>query len=202
MYSVSWGAVRRRTGQSLSVLVLATIAAAAAASGPWYGLTVASRAAGAEVAARPPAQRVVNVHHAGVDTAGDPRRALDAFSATVQGMLPLAGAVPILGLEAGTIYTDRAHGNAAAGMPLAYRDGFCANVRLTGACPDRADTVAISADVARRLNLKPGDTLEVRPENATEPLRLPVAGVYETTDGTYWTDKLFQIGRASCRERV
>ncbi len=192
MYSVSWGAVRRRTGQSLSVLVLATIAATAAASGPWYGLTVASRAAGAEVAARPPAQRVVNVHHAGVDTAGDPRRALDAFSVTVQGMLPLAGAVPILGLEAGTVYTDRAHGNAAAGMPLAYRDGFCANVRLTGACPDRPDTVAISADVARRLDLKPGGTLEVRPENATEPLRLPVVGVYETTDGTYWTDKLFR----------
>jgi hypothetical protein len=185
MYFVGWGAVRTRTHSALSVLVLAALAATAAAAGPWYGLTVASRAAGAEVAARPAAQRVVTVHHSGVDVAGDPRRALDGFASTVRRLLPLAGAVPVLGLTEDTLHSDA---SGSSGLPLAYRDGFCAHARLTGTCPDRAGTAAISADTARRLGLRPGGTLVVR---AGDELRLRITGVYETTGGTYWTDRLF-----------
>ncbi|MFF5296036.1 FtsX-like permease family protein [Paractinoplanes globisporus] len=191
MYFVSWGAVRRRTTQAALLTLLATLAAIAAASGPWYGLTVASRAAGAEVEARPAAERVINVHQPPADTGGDPRKALDALAARVQGLLTLRGSTPILGLTQNTVYTDVRHGSAPSGMPIAYRDGFCANVHLTGACPSAPSTVAISADVAKRLQLKPGDTFPVRPDGAYGTMELHVVGVYVAA-GDYWTDKLFQ----------
>jgi hypothetical protein len=53
MYLVSWGAVRRRGTQAALLTLPAALAAAAATAGTWCGLTVASRAAGAEVTARP-----------------------------------------------------------------------------------------------------------------------------------------------------
>ncbi|MCU7722555.1 ABC transporter permease [Actinoplanes sp. KI2] len=186
MYFVSWAAVRARTDSALSVLILAVLAATAAAAGPWYGLTVASRAAGAEVAARDAAERVVTVHQSDVDFAGDPRGALDRLASRVQQLLPLPGATPALGLTADTQHADA---QGTTGLPLAYRDGFCAHARLTGACPDQPGTAAISADTARRLGLRPGATLVVR---AGDDVRLRITGVYETTGGTYWTDRLFR----------
>ncbi|WP_433307262.1 FtsX-like permease family protein [Actinoplanes sp. CA-030573] len=190
MYFVSWGAVRRRTAQAVLLAVLAALAAAVASAGPWFGLTVASRAAGAEVAARPAAQRVITVHQPEAETNGDPRRALDALDARVHALLPLAGTTPILGLAQDTIYIDTLHGSAPSGMPVAYRDGFCDNVRLTGACPTTPSTVAISDDVAKRLGLEIGDTFPVRPDGAVGSLTLRVVGVYVPV-GAYWTDKLF-----------
>ncbi|HEX5200258.1 MAG TPA: FtsX-like permease family protein, partial [Actinoplanes sp.] len=191
MYFVSWGAVRRRTAQTALLTLLAALAAAAGASAPWYGLTVASRAAGAEVQARPAAERVVTVHQPGAETGGDPRKALDALVVRVNGLLDLPGATPVLGLAQGTTYIDVRHGNAPSGLPIAYRDGFCAHVRLTGDCPREPSSVAVSADVARRLAVKPGDTIPVRPEGAVTGLDLRVVGVYELV-GDYWTDPLFK----------
>ncbi|MEU4242804.1 FtsX-like permease family protein [Actinoplanes sp. NPDC026619] len=193
MYFVSWGAVRRRTTQAALLTLLAALAAAAATAGVWYGLTVASRAAGAEVAARPAAQRVVTVHQQ-INSAGDPRASLDALAATTRGLLPLPGVTPILGVAHETLYTDRLHGYAPSGMPVAYRDGLCEHARITGACPSTPDTVVISADASRRIGVKTGDTIEVRPEGAGGVLRLRVSGVYAITgaDEQYWTDPLFR----------
>ncbi|WP_203819277.1 FtsX-like permease family protein, partial [Paractinoplanes ferrugineus] len=192
MYFVSWGAVRRRTTQAVLLTLLAALAAAAATAGTWYGLTVASRAAGAEVAARPAAERVITVHQR-ADSDGDPRRALDELAATTRGLLPLPGVGPVLGVEHETIYTDKLHGYAPSGLPVAYRDDLCAHVRITGACPSTPGTVLISADVSRRVGLRTGDFFEVRPEGAVGTLRLGVSGVYTITDtdGPYWTDELF-----------
>lgn len=192
MYFVSWGAVRRRRAQTALLTLLVTLAATAGAAAPWFGLTVASRAAGAEVARRPAAEQVVTVHsRAGSTTGGDPRQALDAFAARVHGLLVLPGAGTVLGLVHDTVYIDKLHGYAPTGMPIAYRDGFCANVTLTGSCPRSSSDVAISADVARRLALRPGDTLPVRPDGAVGDLTLHVVGVYVAT-GPYWTDPLFR----------
>ncbi|GAA2639538.1 FtsX-like permease family protein [Paractinoplanes durhamensis] len=193
MYFVSWGAVRRRTTQAALLTLLAALAAAAATAGTVYGLTVASRAAGAEVTSRPAAEQVITVHQDGA-AVSDPRAALDALAATTRDLLPLPGVTPILGAAQDTFYTDVPHGSARTGMAVAYRDDFCAHVRLTGACPSTPDSVAISADVSRRIGLKTGDTFEVRPDGAVGPLQLRVAGVYVVTDaaGPYWTDPLFR----------
>ena len=196
MYYVSFGAVRRRTGQVLLVLVLALLVGVAAAAAPWYGLTVASRAAGTEVAGAPAAERVVVVQRPAGGIGGDPRAALDAFAAQVHGLLALRGAVPLTGLVQNTSYADpRAHG-AISGLPVAYRDGFCAHLRLAGACPAVAGEVAISADAARRLSLEAGDQIDVSPADAAGRIRLRITAVYEVTDpdGEYWTDKLYRSG--------
>ncbi|HEY0532906.1 MAG TPA: ABC transporter permease, partial [Actinoplanes sp.] len=164
MYYVSFGAVRRRTGQAVLVAVLAAILATAAVAACWYGFATASRAAGAVAGAAPASERVISVRHdAGTD--GDPRAALDAFGARIRGLLRLAGAVPLTGLEADTTYTQAGKNTAgvSTGLPLTYRDDFCDHVRLTGSCPAATGDAAISADVAQRTQLKPGDRIVVDP---------------------------------------
>jgi len=194
MYQVSFGAVRRRTGQALLVLFLGLLVAAAAAAAPWYGLTVAARTAGNEVTSAPAAQRVVLVSRAAAGVGNDPRAALDALAAQAGGLLPLPGAVPLTGLVQNTAYDDPRHRGSVAGLPVAYRDGFCAHVRLAGACPAVAGETAISADTAQRLALAAGDQIDVRPSNATGSVRLRITAVYQVADaaGEYWTDKLFR----------
>ncbi|WP_433384250.1 FtsX-like permease family protein [Actinoplanes sp. CA-142083] len=171
--------------------LLAALAATAGASAPWYGLTVASRAAGAEVQTRPAAERVITVHQPQAETGGDPRKALDALVVRVNGLLDLPGTTATVGLAQNTNYIDVRHGSAPTGLPVAYRDGFCAHVRLTGDCPQEPSSVAVSADVARRLAVKVGDVLPVRPESAVNGVSLKIVGVYEMV-GDYWTDPLFK----------
>jgi hypothetical protein len=195
MYYVSFGAVRRRTGQAVLVAVLAAILTTAAVAACWYGLAMASRAAGAVVDAAPASERVISVHKQG-DTAGDPRAALDAFGTQIRGLLTLPGAVPLTGLEADMTYTQAQKNTAgtSTGLPLTYRDDFCAHVRLTGSCPAAAGEAAISADVAQRTQLKPGDRFVVNPAAGSGAVPLRITGIYTVREpaGLYWTDKLFQ----------
>ncbi|MGX6603100.1 FtsX-like permease family protein [Micromonosporaceae bacterium Da 78-11] len=192
MYSVSWGAVRRRRAQATMVLVLAGLAAAVAAAGPWYATTVAARAAGARVDAAPAAHRVVQVHRTG-DLGADPRGTLDTFAASVRGLLPLPGATAILGLAQEMSYRNPRSGDTPTTLPIAYRDGFCAHVRLTGDCPASAGEVAISRAAATRLQLDAGDPVGLRGSVAVGAVPLRVTAVYERSDpdGVYWTDPLF-----------
>src|SRR5688572_29804462 len=106
MYSVSWGAVRWRTGQTVMVLALTTLAVAVAAGVSWYLLPIASDAAAARVAAAPADRQVVQVHHIAELAGRDPRAAIDAWHDTLRGLLPLPGARPWLGLVQDTTYRD------------------------------------------------------------------------------------------------
>jgi len=187
VYVVSLGAVRRRSGPAVLLLVLAGLAAVVAAAAPWYGLAVATRAAAADVAAVPAAQREITVHRTG-ETGGDPRGALAGFAAGVRGMLALPGVEPRLGLAADMSYRDPRRAGTPTSLPVAYLDGFCAGTRLTGSCPAGAGEVAISAASARRLGLSAGSALAVRPTDAVTPVRLRVTAVYERPE---WTDPLF-----------
>jgi FtsX-like permease family protein len=195
MYYVSFGAVRRRTGQAVLVAVLGAILTTASVAACWYGLAIASRAAGSVVDAAPAAERVISVSH-DADTAGDPRAALDTFGARIHGLLPLPGAIPLTGLAADMTYTQPGKNTAGVttGLPLVYRDDFCRHVRLTGSCPAAAGESAISADVAQRTGLKPGDRIVVNPVAASGALPLRVTAIYSVADpaSVYWTDKLFQ----------
>src|SRR5215218_1592643 len=103
MYYVSMGAVRRRSGQALLVLLLAALAATAASAAAWYGLTVASQAAGTDVRNAPAAQHVILAHRTG-EVANGPRASLDAFAGTVGGLLRLPEGAPLLGLTADMTY--------------------------------------------------------------------------------------------------
>lgn len=190
MYFVSFGAVRRRAGQSLMMFILATLVATVAAAAPWYGLATASRAAQNHVVTAPIPQRVLLTNREG-DTAGEPRSALDAFAATVRGLLPLPGATPLSGIVAEMRYTDPRKANAPSDLPVAYRDGFCAHARLTGNCPAALGETALSARAAQGIGKQLGDTVQLKPRNGTTPLRLRITAIYEPTDPTYWADPLF-----------
>ncbi|MFF5081533.1 ABC transporter permease [Actinoplanes sp. NPDC000266] len=185
---MSLGAVRRRSGQALLVLLLAALAATAASAAAWYGLTVASRAASTDVRNAPAIQHVILAHGRG-DAGG-----LDPFAATVDDLLGLPSARPVLGLTTDMTYIYPDQPGSASGMPAAYRDGFCDHVRLTGACPAAAGDVAVSADAARKLKLKPGSTFQARAVDDATPVRFRVTGVYQAADpnGPYWADELFR----------
>ena len=82
MLALILGAVRTRTAQAVTVLVLTALAAAVAFAGPWYGIAASARAAAADVAAAPAAQRILSIRQI-VTIDGDPRAALDTFAAAV-----------------------------------------------------------------------------------------------------------------------
>ncbi|MCO8269786.1 ABC transporter permease [Actinoplanes sp. TRM 88003] len=193
MYYIALGAVRRRSGPALLVGLLAALLATAAGCAAWYGITVSSRSAGNEVTSAPVEERVILVRQAGEGTA-DPRGALDRFGATARGLLPVPDAKPVMGAVAEASYVYPGATGASTGLPIAYRDGFCAHVELTGACPAAADEAAISADSAARLKLKPGDSFRVRPATTVNPMTFRVAAVYQLVEpgGPYWSDKLFR----------
>ncbi|NMO57372.1 ABC transporter permease [Actinoplanes sp. TBRC 11911] len=190
MYFVSFGAVRRRAGQSLMMFILAGLLATVAAAAPWYGLAAATRAAQAHVSTAPIQQKVLLANKEG-DTGGDPRAALDAFGATVGGLLPLPGARPVAGIEAEMRYVDPRKANVPSQLPLAYRDDFCAHARLTGKCPSAPGEVALTARAADAMTKRTGDTLPLKPASGTTPLLLRITAIYEPTDPVYWSDPLF-----------
>ncbi|MET0417596.1 MAG: FtsX-like permease family protein, partial [Actinoplanes sp.] len=193
MYSVSWGAVRWRTGQAWTVLVLTVLAAAVAAAVPWYLFPVASDAAAARVAAAAPSSQVVQVHHI-APLSGDPRAALDGWRDQLSGLLPLPGADPWLGLVQDMTYRDPQRNGAAGTLPVAYRDGFCDQAEITGSCPRAAGEIALGRYSAGRLRLAAGDRVELRSSSAPGPLTLRVTGVYDPVDADelYWTDPEFR----------
>jgi hypothetical protein len=193
MYSVSWTAVRWRTGQAWTVLVLTALAAAVAAAVPWYLLPTASDAAAARVAAAPPENQVVQVHHI-APLAGDPRTALDGWRDRLAGLLPLPGAEPWLGLVQDQTYRDPLRNQTATILPVAYRDGFCDHARITGSCPAATGEIVLGRYSAGRLQLGPGDRLQLFSSAAPGPLTVRVTGVYDPvdTDGRYWTDPEFR----------
>ncbi|GAB2577100.1 hypothetical protein Aab01nite_12100 [Paractinoplanes abujensis] len=194
MYYIALGAVRRRSGPASLLALLAALLATGASCAAWYGLSVASQSAGAEATRSPVAERIIEVRQAG-ESSDDPRGALDTFATTVRGLLPVPSGTPVLGVVAEATYVYPGRGGASTGLPVAYRDGFCEHVRLTGACPATANEAVISADTARRLKLRTGDTFRVRAATSRSiPIAYRVTGVYEHAEpgSAYWSSKLFR----------
>jgi putative ABC transport system permease protein len=190
MFALIWGAVLTRRAQVLAVAVLTALAAAVAAAGPWIASASTARAAAADVAAASGEQRTVSVREI-ADTRGDPRGRLDKFAAQVRESLPLPATGAIGGLVA-PLKVNR--GGDTPTMSLAYRDEFCAHVRLEGPCPTRDRQVAISHDAAQRLGLGPGDTLSMQAAPTSDPMRFTVVALYSLTDPIeqYWSNPLYE----------
>ena len=188
------GAVRARVAQSLMLLVLAGLLTTAAVAGPWYGLTVASRVAAADVAAAPAAQRVLSMQRQGTVQGGDARASLTEFGRSVSDQLTITGATPLLGATRPMVYRSNALNAASSAIPVAYRDDFCGHVRLTGTCPAAAGDAAISGETAKRLKLEPGEPIPVRQSPGAEPVPLRVTAVYELDDPTsaYWANPAYR----------
>jgi putative ABC transport system permease protein len=190
MVALVLGAVRARTAQALTVLILTALIAAVAAAGPWYAIAASSRAADGDVAAAPAGQRMLSVRQT-AETGGDPQTALDAFRGSVSRLLPIPELQPVLGM---TVALTTESGDARPTMSVSYRDEFCTHVRLTGPCPEAAGETAVSQDVAEQLGLAPGDELVVSASTNTVPVTLRVVSRYAVIDpaGGYWSNNLFR----------
>ncbi|HEX8929101.1 MAG TPA: FtsX-like permease family protein, partial [Actinomycetota bacterium] len=174
------------------MLVLTALAAAVAAAGPWFAYASINRAVSSDVATAPAEQRTVSVRQI-AETDGDPQAAIQQHESTVHNELPLPQSDPVTGL----VLPLTVISSGGASMGVAYRDGFCANVRLDGPCPAASHEAAISISAARQLGLEPGDQITLRESPASAPISLKVVAryAYENPDGPYWSDPLFEADR-------
>ncbi|BCY13950.1 FtsX-like permease family protein [Actinoplanes sp. L3-i22] len=190
MFALVLGAVRTRTAQVLTILVLAMLAAAVAVAGPWFAFAAADRAATVDLAASGAAERAVSAVR-DVNTQGDPRAALAELGRQVPDTLRLPLKDPVTGLSA--LLSAR----SVAGAPQLrtdYRDGFCDHVRLTGRCPSAPGEAAVSEEAARRLGVTTGGTLTLQSSvvSGTVPVRVVARYQRLDPDGPYWSDELFR----------
>ena len=192
MFALVLGAVRARTAQVWTVLMLTALATAVAVAGPWFALAAASRAAAADVAAAPATQKTLSVRQL-TDTTGEPRATLDSFANAVRGILTVGDGAPVLGIRQ-AMTTLRSSTDVE--IILGYRDGFCDHVKLTGACPAARGDAALSVRAAQQLGVQIGDPIEVRSAPGAGPLEMRLVGTYELADptGAYWSDNLFRAG--------
>ena len=190
MFALVFGAVRTRAAQVLTILVLTMLAAAVAAAGPWYGFAAVGKAADAYLKAAPADQRTVTVTSR-ADTDGEPDAARRLFTDRVRAGLPPGTGDGISGMSA---VIDVRTGPASSTIDLAYREGFCDNARIDGACPAARDEVAITHRTARRLGAELGGTLGVLTPTSGVPLNLRVTGLYTPVEpaGPYWVNRLFR----------
>jgi putative ABC transport system permease protein len=194
MFMLVIGAVRARTAQALTILLLAALAAAVAVAGPWYAYAAAGRAAEADLGAARASERVISVR-TGADTLGLPEEAVERFTSDVRSKLPPEFGDPVVGI---TVPLSVRQGSTTTAMAVAHRDGFCANVRLEGACPQRKGEVALSHDTAQRLGAELGGRLSLSSSITNRPLVVRVVGLYALTGatGTYWAGEMFRTRTA------
>ncbi|MBG0560196.1 FtsX-like permease family protein [Actinoplanes aureus] len=190
MFALVFGAVRTRAAQVLTILVLTALAAAVAAAGPWYAFAAVGEAATAYLEVAPPAQRTVSVQSR-IETQGKAEAELAEFTDQVVSGLP-AGLGDGLAGMAGPVSVRT--GPASTSMPVAYRDGFCEHVRLTGSCPAARGEIAISHEAAQRLGIRAGEVLSIVTTTASGRLDMRVVALYALVDpgGTYWANRLFR----------
>ncbi len=190
MFALIIVAVRTRTAQVLTVLLLTALAAAVAAAGPWFAFASMTSAAAADVAAAPADQRTVSVREI-TKIDGTPQATIDEFAGRAKGLLPVPTADPVNGFVLPLSVT---HGADTDTLPVAYRDQFCAHVRLDGPCPARAGEVSISDTAGQQLGLKVGDRLVERATPTSEAITFRIVSSYTPAepDGPYWSDQLYR----------
>ena len=190
MFALIVGAVRTRTAQVLTVLILTALATAVAAAGPWFAYASMTSGAAADVAAAPAEQRTVSVRQI-TQTEGNPQGAIDEFGGRVRSLLPLPAADPINGF---VVPLGISRGSDNDIMSVAYRDQFCAHVRLDGPCPSKPLEVAISATAGQQLGLRPGDRFTERASPTSEAITFQIVSRYSAIepDGPYWSNQLYR----------
>jgi hypothetical protein len=160
-------------------LTLAAGGTAAAAPAAHQPLAEARRAAGAALAGRPTLAGVLHRPVGGVDT--DTLVTVTAAGAGDPG----AGGPGAGGPGAGGPGAGGGAGESLAAR-LAYRDGVCDRLTVTGACPTGPGQALVSARTAAAHRIAPGDRLTVR--LAGTSVDLTVVGTYAPVDpaAPYW----------------
>jgi hypothetical protein len=179
--------VRRRAGVSFGILLVATVAAAAAATGPAYDAAARASILQDNLQDQPPIERTVEV------TGSGPVAGLaDILNAQVNTVLAtqLGGAAVVRRLFQPPVESAFAQVNVGSQLAaLTWRTDACTHLRLiTGSCPQAAGQVLVSASFAGLSHLRPGDTVVTSGAG-----RLTVTGEYAVPSGqqlmsAYWLD--------------
>ncbi|WP_045747086.1 FtsX-like permease family protein [Actinoplanes rectilineatus] len=189
MFALVAGAVRTRTAQVATILVLAAVATAVTAAAPWYAYAAAARAAATDIAAAPDGQRTLSVRQGAEIESGDPGAVVEPFADRVRTRLPLPTEDVALGMITPLAVS---RGGTDVDVRLAYRDDFCEQVRIDGACPAARGEVAISRAAAQRLTIGIGSRLTLRDTVSDRTVVTTVVGLYSVDDpsGAYWQSSL------------
>ncbi|HEX6525523.1 MAG TPA: hypothetical protein VF070_36760 [Streptosporangiaceae bacterium] len=178
--------MRRRAGVSLGILLVATVAAAAAATGPTYDAAARQSILVDNLHNALPTERAVEVTQSGpvAGLASD-------LSSAVTGVLAahLGGPAVVNRLfrsPVESVLTQVTTGSHQT--PLTWQSDECAHLRLTaGSCPRATGQVLVSTSFARLSHVRVGDT--VANQSGSGPLE--VIGEYavpsnQQLDTAYW----------------
>jgi putative ABC transport system permease protein len=175
----------RRAGVSLGILLVATVASAAAAAGPAYDAAARASILQDNLHDQPPIARTVEV-----DGSGPVAGLADSLNSRVTSILAgqLGGPATVARLFQPPV--EAILGQVTTGShltPLTWRTDACAHLRLTaGSCPRGAGQVLVSTSYARLSHVRPGGTIA-----ASGYGRLMVTGEYTIPSGpqlgtAYW----------------
>lgn len=176
----------QRAGVSLGILLVATVASAAAAAGPTYDAAARTSILQDNLHDQPPIERTVEANDTGA-VAG----LADNLSAQVTSTLAaqLGGLAAVNRLFQPPVQVILAQVSTGSHLtPLTWRTDECTHLRLTaGFCPRDAGQVLVSTSYARLSQVRPGDTIATSSGYG----RLMVTGEYAAPSGpqlntAYW----------------
>jgi putative ABC transport system permease protein len=178
--------VRRRAGVSLGILLVATVAAAAAAAGPTYDGAARASILQDNLHNTAPIERTVEAASSG-PVAG---LAENLSAQVTSGLAAQLGGLAVVNRlfqpPVQAILAQVITGNHLT--PLTWRTDACTHLRLTaGFCPHGAGQVLVSTSYARLSHVRPGDTIATSSGYG----RLMVTGEYAAPSGpqlgaAYW----------------
>jgi putative ABC transport system permease protein len=184
---------RRRT-QTALLFLLASVAAAGAATAPGYVVASEQSLAVAAAADATVADRVVEAQ-ADREISTDLTGRLSEFATRVRDAVGLPAATIISGATTVAVLDGELH-------TLAYRDDACVHLAIEGSCPQAAGELLIAVDLAAKQGLRVGDRIGIRGRNEIPPVAMTVVGRYRPLNpaDAYWgrqadtTDRLAEVG--------
>lgn len=184
-WAVLWRGIRYRAGRSAAVALLAAVAVAAAVLAPGFARAAQQSVLTDGLAAAPPSAAGLTVTATGTPAAAPAaHQPADEVRSLVDTTLaePLAGALaaPVAGVDTDTLATV---GGQRLATRLAWRDGACDQLEITGDCPGGAGEVIISERTAGEYGLAVGDRV-----TTGTGVTAVVTGRYVPVDPTapYW----------------
>ncbi|MDI1465448.1 hypothetical protein QEZ54_31215 [Catellatospora sp. KI3] len=199
MTGLLWSMLRERRAAALITLLLTLAAAAAATGGPVYHDAAAQALRLAQVTDAPVVERVV---------AGQRMVDEEEVKGTKSPRLPyVPGLRTVAGLQVAGKALVQPPGAAAGADPvradawLVSRGGACRELTISaGRCAVADDEVVVRDDLAARLGLKPGATVEFSPgDRRDQRLPLAVVGTFAPPSSTdaYWAGRAGLLGGES-----
>jgi putative ABC transport system permease protein len=177
---------RRRAGVSVGILLVATVASAAAAAGPAYDAAARASILQDNLHTQVPIARTVEVDGSG-SVAGLADNLNSHTTSTLAAQLGGPAAVKrLFQPPVEVILAQVRTGNHLT--PLTWRTDACAHLRLTaGSCPREAGQVMVSTSYARITHVRPGNPIATSSGYG----RLTVTGEYAVPSGpqletAYW----------------